>query len=225
MKIIGHRGAAGTALENSSESIQRALALEVTAIEIDVRRTKDGQLVVIHDKHTGRVANKRLAVAQSTLTELKTLQLKNGQRILTLDEALKLIGEKVSVVIDLKHGGLDTDLEPILKKYPKMHVTLSSRSHAQLRKLRKNFPNLHITPRSYIHSTDIVDIARHMGANGISVNKWVMNPLTYHLAKRAGLTIHTYTINHPLMVRIFNRLYPEIHIITNHPERFTKKKP
>ena len=224
MKIIGHRGAAGIALENSAESIEAALALDVTAIEIDVRRTKDGQLVVIHDKHTGRIANKKRIVAQSTLAELQAVRLKNGQKILTLDGALQLIGDKVPIVLDLKHAGLDEDLVPILRRHQELHIILSSRSHTQLKKLRKMFPDLPVTPRSYLYSTDIVDIARHMGAHGISINKWVMNPLTYHLAKRAGLTVHTYTINHPLLVRIFSKLYPDIHIITNHPQRFAKKK-
>src|SRR5688572_24217312 len=55
MKIIGHRGAAGIALENTAESIKAALALPIDGMEIDVRRTKDGHLVVIHDEDTSRI--------------------------------------------------------------------------------------------------------------------------------------------------------------------------
>ena len=61
MKIIAHRGAAGLALENTLESIKAALKLPVYAIEIDVRRTADGELILLHDHHTGHVSKKNAA--------------------------------------------------------------------------------------------------------------------------------------------------------------------
>lgn len=224
MKIIGHRGAAGIALENSPASIKAALALTVEAIEIDVRCTKDGQLVTIHDKHTGRVANKELWVADATLAELKKLRLNNGERLLSTDEALTLIGSKKPVILDLKSSDICDQLGPLLKKYAKLDITVSSRNYPQLRRVHEAFPKLKFTARAYIYSTDIVHIAHNLQATGISINKWVMNPLTYHLAQRAGLEMHTYTVNHPLLMRIFRKLYPELSIITDHPDRFVAKK-
>jgi len=198
--------------------------LPVEAIEIDARLTKDGHLVTIHDKDTGRVADKSLWVASSTLAELKALRLKNGERLLTIDEAVALIGKKKRIVLDLKSGAICTELIPLLRKYPKANIMLTSRNYRQLAKIRKAIPGIPFTARSYIYSTEIVHIAHTLGAAGIAVNKWVLNPLTYYLAKRAGLQIHTYTVNNPLLVALFSALYPDLHIITNHPERFADDK-
>jgi glycerophosphoryl diester phosphodiesterase len=222
-EIIGHRGAAGFALENSPASIKAALDLAIEAIEIDTRLTKDHHLVVIHDKHTGRVSHKKLRVAESTLAELKTLALKNGEQILTLEEALKLIGNKKPLLLDLKHKDIAEELVPVFKKFRKLNITITSRNYPQLEKIHKLIPGVPFTARSYIYSTDIVHIAHNLGAKGISVNKWVLNPLTYHLAKRAGLDVHTYTVNHPWLIKAFSKLYPDLHIITDHPHRFATK--
>ncbi len=223
MKIIGHRGAAGIALENTAESIKAALKLPLDGIEIDVRRTKDGQLVVIHDEDTSRIAQKARFIANSTLEELKALRLNNGEQLLTLEEALQLVGSKMPLILDLKCADLDKDVAPLLAKHKTMHLILSSRSYPQLARLHKIFPQLPFTPRSYANTSDIVHIANVMGASGISLNKWVLNPLTYFLARRSGLEIHTYTVNNPLLAKVFSRLYPDLHLITNHPERFVGK--
>ena len=223
-KIIGHRGAAGIALENSPSGIRAALELPVEAIEIDARVTKDGHLVVIHDKHTGRIARQKLRIADSTLAELKAVQLSNGERLLTLDEALKLIDTQKAILLDLKSGRICNELIPILKKHAQADITITSRNYRQLEKVHRALPDIPFTARSYIYSTDIVHIAHQLGASGISVNKYVLNPLTYFLAKRAGLFVHTYTVNHPWLVRLYAWLYPDISIITNHPERFARDK-
>ena len=50
MLVIGHRGASGYVTENTLESIQKALDLNVDGIEIDVQRCASGEIVVFHDK-------------------------------------------------------------------------------------------------------------------------------------------------------------------------------
>jgi glycerophosphoryl diester phosphodiesterase len=54
---IGHRGAAGHAPENTLAAIQTGIALGIDLVEIDVRRTADGVLVVLHDETVNRTAN------------------------------------------------------------------------------------------------------------------------------------------------------------------------
>ena len=54
---IGHRGAAGHAPENTLASVEHAIALGVDLVELDVQRTKDGHLVIIHDKRVDRTTN------------------------------------------------------------------------------------------------------------------------------------------------------------------------
>ncbi len=218
--IIGHRGAAGLALENSPDSIRAALDYNIDAIEFDIHRTRDGQLIVLHDSHTGRIAEKRVLVNAKTLDELRALKLKNGQQLPTLEELFQLIGSTKPVVIDIKDLGCAIELLRLLTKYPEVEASVTSLKYSELEKLRKADPDLPIYVRDLLSPFEILHTARKLRAQGISLNMWLINPLTYYLAKRRKLELRIYTVNHPLMYRFFRKLYPNIVIYTNHPERF-----
>jgi glycerophosphoryl diester phosphodiesterase len=223
--IIGHRGAAGLALENSQDSLIAALGHDIDAIEYDIHRTKDGQLAVLHDSHTGRIADKKVLVAYKTLAELQAIRLKNGQHIPSLEEILTLIGDSKPMVIDIKDNGCADELLRLLDKYPKAQVSFTSLKYKELDRLHKARPDLPIYVRDLLNPFEVVHTARRMHAEGISLNMWLMNPLTYWLAKRRNLEIRIYTVNLPLLVRFFQKLYPGIVIYTNHPERFVRATP
>ncbi len=221
--IIGHRGAAGLALENSHDSLLAALGHEIDAIEFDVRRTKDNQLVVMHDKHTGRIAKQKALIGHKTLAELQAIKLKNGQHIPSLEEVFKLIGDKKQMVIDIKDSGSADELLRIIGEHPEAEVSFTSLIYGDLDKLHKARPDLPIFVRDVLNPFEIVHTARRMRAEGISLNMWLMNPLTYWLAQRRNLEIRIYTVNSAWMVHLFRKLYPGIVIYTNHPERFVGK--
>jgi glycerophosphoryl diester phosphodiesterase len=218
--IIGHRGAAGLALENSHDSLLAALGHDIDAIEFDIHHTSDGKLVVLHDSHTGRIAEKKVLVGHKTLAELQTIRLKNGQHIPTLEEIFKLVGDNKPMVIDIKDNGCADELLRLLEKYPGATVSFTSLKYNELEKLHKVRPDIPIFVRDLLNPFEVVYTARRMHAEGISLNMWLMNPLTYWLAKRRGLEIRIYTVNNRHLVRFFQKLYPGIVIYTNHPERF-----
>jgi glycerophosphoryl diester phosphodiesterase len=70
-RIIGHRGAAGTSPENTFPSFQRALEEGAKFIELDVRSSEDGEIVIIHDATLERTTNGRGPVRKKSLRELK----------------------------------------------------------------------------------------------------------------------------------------------------------
>jgi len=220
MKIIGHRGAAGLALENSLDAIKAALKLPVYAIEVDVRRTKDNVLVLLHDPHTGRLSDTSVRVEDVTLSELQKIKLSNGKTVATLTEALDLIGTKKPVVLDIKVPGIADQLISVLSKYPDMEVSLTGRHPQVMRAVFNKKPDVTFFIQSFVSPFDPVQTARAVGAHGISLNMWLMNPLTYHLAKRYNLTIRLYTINHSFLVKFIHLLYPRTEIFTNHPHKF-----
>jgi glycerophosphoryl diester phosphodiesterase len=220
--IIGHRGAAGLALENSLDSIRTALDHDIDAIEFDIHRTKDGQLVVLHDSHTGRIAEKRVFVNRKTLSELRALKLKNGQTLPTLEDIFQLVGDKKPLVIDIKDLGCADELLRLMAAYPSIEASVTSLKYSELQKLHKALPDLPIFVRDLLNPFEILHTARSLRAQGISLNMWLMNPLTYRLAKRSGLELRVYTVNSPRLMRLLRRLYPDIVIYTNHPERFLK---
>jgi glycerophosphoryl diester phosphodiesterase len=222
-KMIGHRGAAGVALENSRASLRAALDFDISGVEFDVRRTKDHKLIVMHDRHTGRVANKKHVVKSLTFDELQNLELKNGQSVPTLEEALEIIGDKKVIVIDIKDSGVTNDLMTLLERFPKAQVEFTSLLHNELALLRAARPDIPIFVLEHFSPFEIIHTARRMHAAGISLNMWLMNPLTYWLANRYKLELRVYTVNSPFIVKLMRLFYPNVVIYTDHPERFEGK--
>jgi glycerophosphoryl diester phosphodiesterase len=87
MQIFAHRGVAGrNADENSLEAIKRAVDLGVDGIEVDIRRTRDDEAVLVHDPDLRRVAGDIRQVADLSLDEIKAITLRHGTQVPTLDE-------------------------------------------------------------------------------------------------------------------------------------------
>lgn len=86
--LIGHRGARSYALENTIESIKKAIALKTDMIEIDVRLTKDKVPILMHDKKVNRTTDGKGRVSKLTLKQIKKLN-NGGERVPTLDQVLK----------------------------------------------------------------------------------------------------------------------------------------
>jgi glycerophosphoryl diester phosphodiesterase len=111
---VGHRGARSYEIENTLESFKKAIALGVNAIELDVRKSKDGKLVIIHDDNLKKVFSKDIQVNQATLKELKQF---TENKILTLEESLKVIDKKVDkILVELKEVGYEKKVLDIIKK-------------------------------------------------------------------------------------------------------------
>lgn len=223
MKIIGHRGAAGLELENTLASIRRAIELGVDGVEIDVRMTADNQLVLCHDPDLSRVSQSRLKVAGATLNELRSIKLHNGAVIPTLSEALECLNDTWTI-IEVKDSRCLDALLRIIADYPQACLTIASFDHNFARDLEKNRPDLPVFLAERTRGVDIIRIIRHAGADGMDLNAWLLNPLTYWLAKRHQLKIMVYTINHPWVARFIHTLYPDVYICTDYPDRFTLQK-
>ena len=107
--VIGHRGAKGHLTENTLESINKAIALGVDGIEIDVHRCASGELVVFHDYTVDRITNGTGEVSKHTLRSLKSLKTKGTYQIPTLSQVLTLVENKCLLNVELK--GQDTAKE------------------------------------------------------------------------------------------------------------------
>lgn len=111
---VGHRGAKAYEIENTLESYKKAIELGANAIELDVRKSNDGKLIVIHDDNLKRVFGKDISVNETTLIELKQL---TGDKIPTLEQALQFIDKKVErILVELKEVGYENKVLEIIKK-------------------------------------------------------------------------------------------------------------
>jgi glycerophosphoryl diester phosphodiesterase len=109
--IIAHRGASHEAPENTISAFRLAWEEKADGIEGDFYLSKDGQIVCIHDKTTKRTANKDLSVADSTLAELRQLDVGTwkspkyaGERIPTLSEVLAIVPDGKLIYVEIKCG-------------------------------------------------------------------------------------------------------------------------
>ena len=100
--VIGHRGAPNKSPENSMQSFESAIHLGADMLELDVRESADGQLVIIHDYDVERVSTKEGLVNEMSLQELRSLDLGEGARIPTLEQVLDTVKGRIKVNIELK---------------------------------------------------------------------------------------------------------------------------
>ncbi len=106
VSVVAHRGDWRNSPENSMRAFERCIAMGVDIVEIDVRQTADGELVVIHDASVNRTTSGKGKVAEMTLAEVRDLRLRAGhgavtqQQVPTLEEVLKLCKGKILINID-----------------------------------------------------------------------------------------------------------------------------
>jgi glycerophosphoryl diester phosphodiesterase len=111
---IGHRGARAYEIENTLGSFIKAIELGVNAIEVDVRISRDGQLMLSHDANLKKTFGKDVRIIEVTLKELKHI---TEDRIVTLEEALGFAGNKVEkLLIELKETGYEKKVVDMVRK-------------------------------------------------------------------------------------------------------------
>ena len=88
-EVIAHRGDPVAEVENTLASVRRAVADGASTIEIDVRVTADGAVVLLHDATTERIWGDPRPITDVTLAEVSALRTEAGHRVPTLAEALR----------------------------------------------------------------------------------------------------------------------------------------
>ncbi|MBC7749893.1 MAG: glycerophosphodiester phosphodiesterase family protein [Methylotenera sp.] len=111
--VIAHRSDWRNFPENSLEAMESAITIGVDMVEMDVAKTKDNQLIIMHDKTLDRTTTGKGLVSDNTLESIRTLYLKNGlsiptkYRVPTLEEALLLCKGKVLINLDKSYEYFD----------------------------------------------------------------------------------------------------------------------
>ena len=111
--VVAHRGDWRNSPENSIQAFKNCIEMGVDMIEIDVRKTKDNQLVIIHDGTVDRTTNGKGKVSDMTLEEIRKLRLRAGHgavtrhEVPTLEEVLYLCKGKILINIDKGYDYFD----------------------------------------------------------------------------------------------------------------------
>src|SRR6478672_765847 len=147
MLRIGHRGAAGHVLENTLGSIEKAIELGVDYVEIDLRFTRDGHVVILHDPTVDRTTNGHGRIKDLTLAQVRRIKTKDGQHVPTLEEVLKFTDGRVGLMLELKVRGLAKPVTEIVERSGFSNpVIYASFHYKELFRVRESLPSATIMP-------------------------------------------------------------------------------
>jgi glycerophosphoryl diester phosphodiesterase len=201
MQIIGHRGARGLAPMNTKASIAAALAAGVDWIEFDVRRTKDGKVVLSHDSHTLRVSIRPRIISRTTYTKLVKAKNYRREPITNLTEAFKTIGAKAKINIEIKSKGCAEAVVDHIERMVKAGANydrflVASFKPERLREIHRL--NDHV-PLSLLHATKPLTFLKLRALRLSAVGFWRkrLPKKAIEQAKVRGLAVYAYTVNNP----------------------------
>jgi glycerophosphoryl diester phosphodiesterase len=204
-------------------------------VEVDCQLSKDGAIVVIHDERLQRTARAKGFVRGKALSELKKLDVGawfkksfKGERILTLEEVLQILGGKVELNVDIKSNrqiasGIELKLLFILSHYDYLErCVISSFDYRVLRRIRELGPDSRI---GILHGKEIKEnpfqLAREIGAESLHIQKELATPPVLARAAELGLKTLVWTVNDLREMEKFLALGVD-GIITDFPEKFWK---
>jgi glycerophosphoryl diester phosphodiesterase len=224
MLRIGHRGARAYAPENTLTSFKKALEIGVDAVELDVRKTRDNQLVVIHDADVKRTTNGEGLVSELTLKEIRGFSAEGGEKIPTLVEALDFLDKKVKVLIELKEAGVEEQVLSIVRgKGVEKNVVVVSFLEEALKKVRELDKDVE-TGLIYAKHKNPVKAALELKANYLIAFYRFTHTANVAKAHENGLKVVVWTINTPQEVEEYAMKGVD-GIASDKPDIFSHSKP
>ena len=230
MLIIGHRGAADLAPENTLKSIQMGLNSHVDMIEIDISLCKTGEAVLMHDDKVDAQTNGQGYIRDFSLSELKKLDAGEGEKIPTLQEVIDLIDEKCPLNIEIKGRGSSEEVARMLKKEFDMNrrkqdnFLVSSFDHSELYKFKKLCPDIKISPIISCHPLSLAALAEEIGAWSLNMKLEYISREIVEDTHSRGIKVLVYTVNYPEELEMLKGLNVD-GVFTNDKYRLFGQKP
>lgn len=153
--VVAHRGANKFAPENTIAAYLKAAELGADFVEMDLRQTKDGEFVIMHDKNVNRTTNGKGNVADMTLEEIQQLDAGSwfgdefkGEKVPTLREVLRAIKGKVKPDLDFKDGDPQALIDLLKEEgyLGEVEMTLYSGNHDLIAEIQKLTDAIKVRP-------------------------------------------------------------------------------
>lgn len=208
--VVSHRTQMGTLPENTLAGIEAALADGADGIEIDVRATADGELVLMHDATLERTVGDARTLADVSLEELRALEVLDPlddagpQRIPTFEETLACVDGRGLLVIELKEAGLEERVAAAVRAHDAASWSwiwcFQPGVVARAREVVPEVPgwlNWSSRGAERIGGEDPIEVARRIGAAGVSAHHPDVDRAFVERARMRGLLVATWTVNEP----------------------------
>ncbi|MEM0226418.1 MAG: glycerophosphodiester phosphodiesterase family protein [Thermofilaceae archaeon] len=197
--VVAHRGASGYEPENTLRAVRRAIEIGVDAVEVDVRVSKEGVPVVIHDDSLDRTTNGRGRVRDMTVAELRRLDAGKGERIPLLEEVLDEVKERVALFLELKEiESAEPALHLVLDRGMLNQVLFISFDAQTLSTVKRAEPRAHIG-LIYAKPGDGIVEAKRLGCEFVLPHFRLATEKAVAFAHRMKLMVVAWTVDDPAL--------------------------
>ncbi|HLV81258.1 MAG TPA: glycerophosphodiester phosphodiesterase family protein [Chthonomonadaceae bacterium] len=197
--VIAHRGGRALAPENTLAALRNAIRLGADYVEVDVRATRDGRLVIMHDRTVDRTTNGSGAVKDLDFATIRALDAGikfdpryAGEKVPTLDEVLELCRGKINVYLDHKEAPTAQILEALRRHSMQRHVVIYNdvEDLQEWKRLAPDLPVMPSLPDSYRRAGGIAEFERTLPAEALDGNLEEWTPELIAQAHAAGVKVY-----------------------------------
>lgn len=222
--VIGHRGAAGLAPENSLAAFEAGIAAGLRWMELDVQAHPEA-LLVFHDDNLQRVAGLPDRLLDSPLDSLQRIDLGNGARIPLLAELFDELRGRAALNIELKAGAeLAVRTAALLRDalaegWRAQDLLVSSFDHTELAAFHAALPEIPIAPLFETDASQAEATATALDSRIVHLYLPLADAGTLARLAACDLRTHVFTVNAVVQADAL-RAHGAAGVFTDHPERF-----
>ncbi len=243
--VIAHRGASGLAPENTLAAFQQAIDLGVDRIEMDLRLSIDGEVVIIHDKTIMRTTNGWGSVRKLSLKRLQKYSAGSwfhpdfsAERVPTFREVLELVQGRATLLLEVKdgspyHHGIEQNIIQLINEF-KAHdwciiQSFNDRVLGNFRKLPELQSDMQKLFEAFIPVAPFYGGSRfsykrirtYNFAEEVNINYRYVNPRVVRKVHELGKKVNVWTVNQPENLQKYVEMGVD-GIITDFPDRLNK---
>jgi glycerophosphoryl diester phosphodiesterase len=194
--VIAHRGDPTHGLENSLNAFRLALSVPVDMIEFDVRKGRDNTLYIMHDRDTGRTADRNINIEKAMPDEIARVRLKNGEPIPTLHDVLTEVAGAAALNIEIKSKGAGALIAEHLKGTGYQgNFILSSFQEQEVIDAQKALPGVQVAGVFDTFIPSEISAYQRKGYRFISLNKKTVTRELVALLHDQGIKVYVWTVD------------------------------
>lgn len=233
--IIGHRGAAGLAPENTEAAFRAAVSAGVDAVEFDVQFTADGWPVVFHDETLERMAGVASRIRDYTESALQGFDIGfrsgaafRGERIISVRDVAALVPQVIDLHAEVKDCDPVTEvhLRRLLDAFEKQggtgRVVFSSPHEDTISDIRRMLPGARtalLLFKSVRFPSDAARRAAFLGCYSVNPDAGLVTPELVEICHRHHMQVYAFTVNERGMMRKLAQMGVN-GFFTDFPDRF-----
>jgi glycerophosphoryl diester phosphodiesterase len=202
-RIVAHRGYSAKYPENTLAAFQAAVDLGVDAVELDVRRTKDGEIVVLHDAMLDRTTDGSGPLAAYTWEELQMFSAGEwfdatfrAERIPRLADVFPILRDRAELLIEIKETGIEDAVVRLIWAHGALgSVSCGSFDRGSILAVRKLDPAIPVCLIAVSCESKDVPALVKAGIRGVNLEYHHLSPELLEVLHDAKLAVNAWTVD------------------------------